>query len=186
MRWWTELFHRLGRLKVEPLSSDVVKMSPAAVLDRVTGGRGALAIKYSMVSVIGVTTTQVLLLLLIGILDRPPVASNIAAVSICSIPVFLLNKRWVWNHDGKVSIRREVLPFWVFTLAGLLLSTGLVALAHSTSDSQVLVMAASVGGFGILWVAKFLFLDQIMFGHSELEEVVSQEDALVRTVVEPA
>jgi hypothetical protein len=43
-----------------------------------------------------------------------------------------------------------------------------------------------VGGFGILWVAKFLFLDQIMFGHSELEEVVSQEDALVRPAAEPA
>ena len=45
-----------------------MKMSPAAVLDRVTGGRGALAIKYSMVSVIGVTITQVLLVLFVGIL----------------------------------------------------------------------------------------------------------------------
>lgn len=175
----------MGRLKVEAVSSDVVNMSPAAVLDRVTGGRGALALKYSMVSVIGVTITQILLVLLIGILDRPPVASNIVAVSVCAVPVFLLNKRWVWNHDGKVSLRREVLPFWVFTLAGLLLSTGLVALAHGASDSQVLVMAASVGGFGILWVAKFLFLDQIMFGHSELEEVVSQEDALLRPAIDP-
>lgn len=136
-----------------------------------------------MVSVIGVTITQVLLVVFVGIFDRDPVGSNVAAVSLCSLPVFLLNKRWVWNHDGKVSLRREVLPFWVFTLAGLLLSTGLVALAHSASDSQLLVMAASIGGFGILWVAKFLFLDQVMFGHTELEEVLSQEDVLA---VEPA
>jgi putative flippase GtrA len=151
-----------------------VKMSPAAVLDRVTRGRGALAIKYSMVSVIGVTITQVLLVLLIGILDHDPVGSNVAAVSVCAIPVFFLNKRWVWNHDAKVSFRREVLPFWVFTLAGLLLSTGFVALAHSVSDSQVLVMAASIGGFGILWVAKFLFLDQVMFGGPQ-EAIVAVE-----------
>ncbi len=150
-------------------------MSPAGLLDRVTGGRGALAIKYSMVSVIGVTITQVLLVVLIGILDWDPVAANVTAVSICAVPVFFLNKRWVWNHDGKVSFRREVLPFWVFTLAGLLLSTGFVALAHSASDSQLLVMAASIAGFGVLWVAKFLFLDQIMFGHSEKEEVLSQD-----------
>ncbi|MGH9273693.1 MAG: GtrA family protein, partial [Acidimicrobiales bacterium] len=174
----------LGTLKFEAVSSDVVNMSPAAVLDRVTGGRGALAIKYSMVSVIGVTTTQVLLVLFIGILDRHPVGSNVAAVSLCAVPVFFLNKRWVWNHDGKVSFRREVLPFWVFTLAGLLLSTGLVALAHSMSDSQVLVMAANLGGFGVLWVAKFLFLDQVMFGHSEREEVLSQEPGVLG--VEPA
>ncbi len=152
-----------------------MRMSPAAVLDRFTGGRGALAIKYSMVSVVGVTMTQVLLILFVGILDRHPVGSNVAAVSITAIPVFFLNKRWVWSADGKISLRREVLPFWVFTLAGLLLSTGLVALAHDISDSQVLVMAANLTGFGVLWVAKFLFLDQIMFGRPEREEVLSQE-----------
>jgi putative flippase GtrA len=152
-----------------------MNMSPSAVLDRVTGGRGALALKYSMVSVIGVTLTQVMLVLFIGILDRNPVGSNVVAVSLCAVPVFFLNKRWVWNHDGKISFRREVLPFWVFTLAGLLLSTGLVALAHSMSDSQILVMGANLAGFGVLWVAKFLFLDQIMFGHSERDEVLGQE-----------
>ena len=150
-------------------------MSPAAVLDRVTGGRGALALKYSMVSVIGVTITQTLLVLFVGIMDRDPTWSNVTAVMICAVPVFMLNKRWVWSHDGKVSFRREILPFWVFTAAGLALSTGLVALAHSVSDSTLLVMIASVGGFGLLWVAKFLFLDQVMFGHSEVEEVLGQE-----------
>jgi putative flippase GtrA len=150
-------------------------MSPAAVLDRVTGGRGALAIKYSAVSVIGVTITQVLLIILVGILDWHPVQANITAVMITAVPVFFLNKRWVWSSDGKIDFAREILPFWVFTGAGLGLSTGLVALAHSISESQLLVMAANLGGFGVLWVAKFLFLDQVMFGHSEIDEVLSQE-----------
>jgi putative flippase GtrA len=150
-------------------------MTPAAVLDRVTRGRGELAIRYSMVSVIGVTVTQIQLALYVGILGRDPTWSNVLAVSLCSLPVFLLNKRWVWSHDGKISLRREILPFWVFTLAGLLLSTGLVAVAESVSDSTLLVMLANVAGFGVLWVAKFLFLDQIMFGHSEKEEILSQE-----------
>ena len=151
-------------------------MSPTAVLDRVTGGRGALAIKYSMVSVIGVTLTQLLLVLFVGILGSHPTGSNVAAVTLTSIPVFFLNKRWVWSQDGRVSFRREVLPFWMFTLAGLLLSTGLVSVAHRISaDSTVLVMAANITGFGVLWVAKFLFLDQIMFGHTELDEVLSQQ-----------
>lgn len=152
-------------------------MSPSAVLDRVTGGRGTLAIKYSMVSVVGVTLTQTMLVLFVGILGEDPTWSNVIAVSLTAIPVFLLNKRWVWSHDGKVSFRREVLPFWVFTLAGLGLSTGLVTIAHDISDSTILVMAANLGGFGLLWVAKFLFLDQVMFGHSERAEVLSQEPA---------
>lgn len=138
-----------------------------------------------MVSVIGVTLTQVLLVLFIGILDRPPVSANVAAVSLTAVPVFLLNKRWVWNRDGRISIRREIIPFWVFTLTGLLLSTLLVALAHGVSDSQLLVMAANLTGFGVLWVAKFLFLDQVMFGHSEREEVLSQEAALDDGLADP-
>jgi putative flippase GtrA len=150
-------------------------MTPAAVLDRVTGGRGTLAIKYSMVSVVGVTITQVLLLLLHGMIEMGATLANVIAVSLTAIPVFMLNKRWVWAADGRISFRREVLPFWVFTLAGLFLSTILVALAASWSDSTLLVMVANIAGFGILWVAKFLFLDQVMFGHSQKEEVLSQE-----------
>lgn len=153
-------------------------MSPVAVLDRVTGGRGALAIKYSMVSVVGVTLTQVQLAIFVGLLDQHPTWSNVVAVSLAAFPVFILNKRWVWSRDGRIDLRREVLPFWIFTLAGLLLSTLLVELARRTSESTLLVMAASVGGFGILWVAKFLFLDQVMFGRREVEEVLAQEPAV--------
>ena len=155
-------------------------MTPVALLDRVTRGRGELAIKYSMVSVVGVTITQTLLVVFVGILDLDPTWSNVAAVSLTALPVFILNKRWVWSHDGKISFRREVLPFWVFTLAGLLLSTLMVTIAKGISDSTLLVMAANISGFGILWVAKFLFLDQIMFGRPEVDEVLSQEpDAVV-------
>lgn len=168
---------RLQRLKQGPVSSDAVRMTPAAALDRLTGGRGALAIKYSMVSVVGVTITQVLLALFVDLLAYEPTPSNVAAVMITAVPVFVLNKRWVWSADGKLSFRREVLPFWTFTGAGLLLSTGLVALADSASDGNtLLIKLANLGGFGLLWVAKFLFLDRVMFGHSELEEVLAQED----------
>lgn len=154
-------------------------MSPAAFLDRFTGGRGALALKFSMVSVVGVTLTQVQLVLYLGLLDWGAVSSNLIAVSVTALPVFLLNKHWVWSVDGKISFRREVLPFWLFTLAGLALSTGAVAVVDRVSDAKVLVLGASLAGFGVLWVAKFLFLDQVMFGHPERDEVLAQEVPVV-------
>ena len=40
-------------------------------------------------------------------------------------------------------------------------------------------MVANIAGFGVLWVAKFLFLDQIMFGQPELDEVLSQEPGVL-------
>ena len=135
-----------------------------------------LAIKYSMVSVVGVLMGQTLLFVFVDLLDYEPTWSNVAAVMITAIPVFLLNKKWVWSADGKLSFRREVFPFWVFTGAGLALSTGFVALADNISDGNtLLIKAANLAGFGVLWVAKFLFLDQVMFGRPEVEEVLSQE-----------
>ncbi len=153
-----------------------MNLSPVAILDRLTRGRGTLAIKYSMVSVVGVLMGQTFLFVFIDLLDLEPTWSNVAAVMITAVPVFLLNKRWVWSADGKLSFRREVFPFWVFTGAGLGLSTAFVALADNVSDgNSLLIKAANLAGFGVLWVAKFLFLDQVMFGRPEVEEVLSQE-----------
>src|SRR3546814_19270848 len=70
----------LGNLKVGPVGSDAVKMSPAAVLDSVTGGRGALAIKYSLVIGVGVTLTQLHLVLLVGLPEPNPQRSHLGAV----------------------------------------------------------------------------------------------------------
>jgi putative flippase GtrA len=81
--------------------------------------------------------------------------------------VFLLNKRWVWGQEGRPSMRYEVLPFWGFTLLGLLVSTVMVALASTISDSTVLLMVANIGGFGIVWLSKFLFLDSVVFAKAE-------------------
>ncbi|MDP1819662.1 MAG: GtrA family protein [Acidimicrobiales bacterium] len=137
--------------------------SPAALLDRLTRGRGEKALRYSAVSVVGIITTQTLLVLLAGIMNIQPVTANVLAVTISAVPVFLLNKRWVWGRQGRARMRREVLPFWGLTLVGLLLSSGLVAVAHEHSDRTIWVMIANISGFGLVWVAKFLFLDAIVF-----------------------
>ena len=57
-----------------------------ALLDRVTRGRGELAIRYSMVSVFGVVFTQLELAIYVGLLDLNPTRSNVVAVMICAVP----------------------------------------------------------------------------------------------------
>jgi len=137
------------------------------LLDRLTRGRGEKALRYSAVSVVGVVITQTLLVILAGILNIQPVVANVIAVMTSAIPVFLLNKRWVWGKGGRARVRREVLPFWALTLVGLAISSGMVAIAHAYSDRTIYVMLANISGFGIVWVAKFLFLDAIVFGPDE-------------------
>lgn len=121
------------------------------------------AARYSAVSVVGVALTQVLLLLGHGMFGLAAERANVAAVLLTSIPVFFLNRAWVWQLRGPSSMRREVLPFWAFTVAGLVLSTLAVAGVASVTDSTVAVSVANVGAFGVLWVAKFVVLDGVVF-----------------------
>jgi putative flippase GtrA len=134
------------------------------LLDRVTGGRGEKLIRFGTVSVVGIVITQLLLVLLHGVMNEGATLANVLAVSISAIPVFFLNKSWVWGRSGRAHLRREVLPFWAFTLLGLLLSTILVAMVDDRTDKTWPVMLANIAGFGLVWLAKFLFLDQVVFG----------------------
>ncbi len=119
--------------------------------------------RYSAVSVVGIVVTQLLLFGAHGVAGLAPILANTIAVSVAAIPVFLLNRAWVWQLTGKGSFRREVVPFWGFTLAGLVLSTLAVAAVSSVTTSSLAVSAANIGAFGVLWVAKFFVLDEVVF-----------------------
>ena len=134
------------------------------LLDRLTGGRAEKLIRFGTVSAVGIVITQLMLLILHGVMNEGATVANVLAVSISAIPVFFLNKWWVWGRSGRAHLRREVLPFWGFTLLGLLLSTVLVAVVDDRTDKTWPVMLANIAGFGIVWLAKFLFLDQVVFG----------------------
>lgn len=137
--------------------------SAAALLDRITGGRSEKLVRYGSVSVIGVVFTQSLLVLLHGVLDLDATLSNLIAVMVSVGPAFVLNKRWVWNLRGRSSFRSEIVPFWAFTLLGLVVSTILVAVVDHYTDRTWPVLAANITGFGLVWVSKFLFLDSVVF-----------------------
>jgi putative flippase GtrA len=144
-----------------------VPPSPITLLDKLTRGNLEKLLRYSAVSVVGVVITQVLLIVLHGILSLSAVGANVIAVTLTTGPVFLLNKRWVWGKGGRSHWRREVLPFWGFTLLGLAMSTLLVWGAQHYSDATVIVMLANIAGFGIVWVAKFYFLDSLIFADAD-------------------
>ena len=144
-----------------------------ALLDRLTGGRGERLTRYGTASLAGVVLSQLILLTLHGIMNEAAELANVLAVVISAGPVFYINKRWVWGRGGRAKVRREVVPFLLLTLLGLLLSTLLVAIVDDRTDRTWPVMAANITGFGIVWVAKFLFLDKIVFGGHQGDDVVA-------------
>lgn len=135
------------------------------------GSLGALAraqfdrkpVRYSLVSVVAVGVSQLVLILCNALLDWTAVPSNLMAVSIGSIPSYALNRSWVWGKRGPSHLWREVVPFWAFALLGLAFSTLLVHLASQWNDSTLVVSAANLTAFGLLWVVKYLFLNALLF-----------------------
>ena len=119
-------------------------------------------LKYAAVSVVNVVVGQGLLTLFDSGLHWYKVLANFLAVCISAGPAYLLSRAWVWQKTGKNSLTTEVLPFWGFGLAGLVLSTVTVA-ATQTLDIPGITNIANLGAFGVLWVLKFFFLDALIF-----------------------
>lgn len=162
-----------------------MELSPSSLLAHAKTEGGRRALRYSATSLICVGITQVLIIVFLNVVKWREVPSNLAATMLTSVPAFALNKYWVWGKRGRAHMRREVLPFWAFTVAGWTLSTVTVAAVRHVGEPQSVlrtlsVMSANIAGFGILWVLKYLFLDKIMFGpehHTPYDEDIEREEA---------
>jgi putative flippase GtrA len=133
--------------------------------------------KYSAASMSGVVTSTAALFVLLELVDMDPVPSNIIAVTLGAIPNYLVNRAWTFNKRGAHSFTREVLPFWGMAILGLILSTFAVAWASRRwEDNTLVIMAANIGSFGMLWVARFFILERVLF--KPLAEIIEEhEDA---------
>ena len=162
-------------------------LSPKGLKDLARSPSGVKIIRYSAVSAIGIVLTQALFNginlvhlstagegTLLSTHHVRPWVSNVISVGITTVPTYYLNRAWVWGKRGKSRLGAEVLPFWVFSFAGLGLSTLLVALVshgHTgkpTVTQQLTYDVAQLAGFGFLWVARFFVLDKFMFGKAHL------------------
>jgi putative flippase GtrA len=134
----------------------------------------ARGLRFATVSVASTAFSQVLLFGLSRALTETGlsramawVVANVVAVTLAAVPSFYLNRMWVWGRDHRhVSVTREVLPFWGFAFAGLVLSTISVAVAAQFSDAVWVANAANLAAFGALWVTKFVVFDRHVFGVS--------------------
>jgi hypothetical protein len=68
-------------------------------------------------------------------------------------------------------VLREMVPFCLMAIAGLALSTWAVRIAEiaalrlteARAVQTAIVMGSSLGAYGLLWVAKFLAFDRVLF-----------------------
>ena len=150
-----------------------MRPSGRALIDHARSPGGQKAIKYTLTSVVAVAVGQVALVLFYVGLDWTARSAAIASASIGSIPSFILNRYWAWGLRGNAHFMKEVVPFWALALLGLAFSTIAADWAEERFDgSAVAINLASLAAFGVLWVAKFIIFNEILFKHrpEELEE----------------
>ncbi|MDA8025139.1 MAG: GtrA family protein [Actinomycetota bacterium] len=142
---------------------------------------GKKAIRYSLTSVISAVVSQVAFFLLYGVLAVSSKTSSIAATLLGAIPSYILNRYWAFGKKAKNSFWREIFPYFVMAVIGLVFSTWSSDFADShktivgTSHlaQVILVDGAYFGSFAILWVAKYIFLKRILFSIAETPAAVA-------------
>lgn len=130
---------------------------------RILTAHGPRLIRYAGVSVVGVTAGQTLLFFFYNVLDWQAVVANSAAVALATVPSYVLNRAWVWKKVGTHKLTTEILPFWGMAFLGLVLSNVLVAFVEARWDSWFLINIANLTAFGVLWIAKYVLLDRVLF-----------------------
>ena len=134
-------------------------------LTRLREEHSAKALRYCAVSVVNVTTGMTTLAVCHAVFGWPAVASNITAWMVSTIPAYLLSRAWVWKRDGTHDMGREVLPFWVLAFVGLVFSSIVVALVEQQTERTTFILIANLAAYGIVWMAKYVFLDKVMWRH---------------------
>lgn len=118
--------------------------------------------RYAAASVVGVAVGTPVLAVLFATTGMA-IFSNLVSVTCGAVPNYLINRRWTWHQTGKNRLWGEVIPFWAMSLMGAIASMIAVAYADHRWGTTLAVTAANLTGFGLLWVAKFLVLDKVMW-----------------------
>jgi len=150
----------------------MVHLSPSSLLERARTPGGRKLVRYSLVSVVSVAVSQIVLFL--AQFAWSARTSNIVAVCVSAVPSYQLNRAWVWGKSGRSHLVKEIAPFWGMAFLGLVLSTWSVDFAESHAaevvsshlGQKLIINAAALAAFGVLWVAKFFILNKLLFAHS--------------------
>ena len=139
--------------------------------------------RYTMVSVVSTVVSFGVLALVFGVFHLwGEIGSTVFANVVATVPSYYLNRMWVWGKGGKSHLMKEIVPFWVMSALGIVVSIGGAAvarhigIAHHLShfDQTVVVLAANLISFGIFWVLKYLVFNRLFRVHplEELDELV--------------
>lgn len=138
--------------------------------------------RYAGVSLVFVPIGQILVQLAFWLtsLSKPLCILVVAAVA--TVPNYFANKIYVWRDTSKDKLKTQMTVFWIAAMLGTGFAMGLAAIAEVfTRDAAQLTQAvwlflAQLGGYGIVWVGRYLFLDRFIFKVTHPGEEPGEDD----------
>jgi putative flippase GtrA len=147
-----------------------VGFSPSGLLEHARSDQGRKQIRYAGVSVVFVPLGQAIVQILKWGFGVYEVLAVFITACILTLPNYFANKYFVWRHRSKENRTTEVTVFWLAAVLGTAFAMGFVAIAGVLvpEDSSELahgaaIFVAQLAGYGIVWVARYIFLDRWIF-----------------------
>ncbi len=157
------------------IGSATVQTTRRGLMGLLTSENGKRWVMYGTVSAVAIVTSWVTFVLAHNVAGRSILESQVWSTIISTIPAFILSRQWVWAKDGKVSMSREVLPFWVLSIIQFFITLIIVALLKGWIEStfadlkvrSIVVLAVNLALYGAMWVGKFFFLNNLLFRNAQ-------------------
>jgi hypothetical protein len=124
--------------------------------------------RYTALSFVTVPVGYTVLLVARHFWDINAGLLNFAVGMVLTPPSFFLYRWLVWKEGSGRSIAAEMFSFWQTVVVGALASSATIALADLLFDANgPLIILAGLIGQGIIFLARFFWLDKVTFSPSE-------------------
>lgn len=155
------------------LGSAPLDVSPGRLISMLRSEGGRKGLRYAAVSAVAIVVSLATLGFCYGVLHLSAAWSQTIAVVVSTIPSYYLNRAWVWGKNGKSHLWKEVVPFWVISIAQYLISVAVINFGErhviAATDSKALqtlgLQVISLFTYGVMWIAKFALFNKVLFAH---------------------
>ena len=167
---------------------NIAKLSGAA------RSRAGTFLRYAAGSVVAFGCSELVLIgsyALFGVGARTAV---ILAWLAGAVPNYVLNRKWAWNKQGPAAFLRETLPYWAITLGTAAFAVAATSLADgwvhrtvaSRGEQSLLFGAVYFAAYGVVFVAKFVLFDKLVFKKEPAKPGPDRDTALDPAAVDLA
>ena len=130
--------------------------------------RSSRWLRYLLTSGLSTGISEIALVVLYAAGITGAMTAAVLATLVGTVPSYLISRYWIWPEADRRGVGRQMTLYWLTTGASLVVSslaTGAAA-AHAPGGRGLHVVVASaayVGTYVLLWVAKYVVYQRLVF-----------------------